>query len=44
VVQDVTDKGSQEATLESCGDGAMVAADPVAVSDGNKTDWETEGA
>ena len=42
VVQDVTDKGSQEATPESCGDGAMVDADPFADNDGNKTDRETE--
>ena len=38
----VTDQGSQEATPESCGDGAMVDADPLADYDGNKTDWETE--
>ena len=38
VVQDeITDKGSQEATPESCGDGAVVDADKVEVGDGNKT-------
>ena len=43
VVQDVTDKDSQEATPESCGDGAMVDADPVAVGDGNKREEGARG-
>ena len=43
VVQDVTDKGSQEATTESCGDGAMVDADSFADCDGNKREEGARG-